>query len=137
MKEIFQNLLSYFTKDMLFDPAPSASDALIIVYLVCFGLVTLAAIVWFFLKGEIKRILTGYFSIFMTVGVLGLIYTFVRYERLPNLSTRIVLMALIVGSMIWLVTKSYFTVSELNKLRDLSKIENKYKKYLPKPKKQN
>ena len=128
-------LSTFFGPDKLFDPAPPASNLLSLTYLICFGVMTLLAIGWFFLKGDVKQILSGLFTIFMTIGITGLLYTFVRYESLANLSARIVLDAIVLSLVIWLIVESVVITKMAIGYSQIKVVEDKYNKYLPKKKK--
>jgi len=120
---------------MLLDPRPPASTLLTILYSSCFGLLVVLACVWFFLKGEIKKTLSRLFTILMTVGLIGLIYTFVRSENLPYLSARIVLDVIVVVFFVWLVVEATIMTKTIAITTKVKSIESKYNKYLPKKKK--
>jgi len=74
-------------------------------------------------------------SLFLTMGLLGLLWWAMTYEKVPMLSMRIWIIAwlALVGYWIWLIVK-YVRV-EIPAKHAMAKEREQYEKWLPKPKK--
>ena len=125
---------TFFSKSYLFDPTPTVTSKLYLPLLIVFGLMILLAITISFQKPAIKKIVGQFFTPFLSTGILGLIYLFARYESLVYLSSRfflVLVMAIFIG---WIVVLLVKIIRFVPKHINAKKIEDRYEKYLPKPK---
>lgn len=126
-----------FSKSYLFDPNPTVTSKLYLPLLVIFILMIALGIIISLQKAEVKKIIGVFFIPFISTGVLGLIYLFARYESLVYLSSRFFLVLVISTFVIWTLVLLVRTIRFVPKHLDSKKIEDRYKKYLPKAKKAN
>lgn len=128
-------LSTIFSNNYLFDPNPTATSKLYIPLLLVFGLMIILSIVISLQKPEVKKIVGGFFTPFISTGVLGLIYLFARYESLPYLSSRFFLVLVVVMFVVWEIILLIKTIRFAPTYLNSRKTEDRYEKYLPKAKK--
>jgi len=124
-----------FSKNFLFASSLDTKNQLTIPLLVIFGLMIILAVVITLQKAETKKIVGGFFIPLVSTGVLGLIYLFSRYESLPYFSSRFFLVLVVVMFLVWNIILLIRTIRFVPKHLSHKKIEDRYQKYLPKPKK--
>ncbi|MFA7244038.1 MAG: DMT family transporter [Patescibacteria group bacterium] len=122
-----------FNSDYLFKSAP-AESRLNLYYLIIFVALIVFAILIKFSKQD-RKIKNRQFYIYLTGGILGLIYVFARHEGLPYLSARIVLLVIIAGLLASLTYLTIWMARYIPKMNNKKFAEEKYQKYLPKSKK--
>lgn len=123
-----------FSKDYLFDPTPPYESNLYIPLLALFGLLLFWAILTRFMKKEQKKLINRYYYSFITMGISGLIYLFSRYEGLPWLGSRFVLLVIISILIIWIIYNTITLLFYLPKYKKEIDTKKRYEKYLPKQK---
>ena len=126
-----------FSKDYLLNPTPTYQSKLYIPLLITFGLLLILAILTRFLKEEYKVIFNKYYYAFLTVSICGFIYLFARYEGLAWLGSRLTLLLIVSVLLLWVVYNTISTILYIPKLKKTLEVENRYEKYLPKPKRKN
>lgn len=129
---------SFFSLESLFNVAPQPlTNRFLFFLLILFGLfITGAVVIKAYAKSDKpdlldKKALNKFFNLFLTMGLIGLIYAFVAYEGVPYLSIKILLViwAAIVIIWLWFAVKYYLKTvpklkAEINERKSL-------KKYLP------
>jgi hypothetical protein len=123
-----------FSKNYLFDPNPTVTSKLYLPLLIIFGLMIVLAIIIYLQKGEVRKIVGRFIVPFLATGVLGLIYLFARYESLVYLSSRFFLFLIVILFVVWDIVLLVKTIKFIPKHLNSKKVEDKYKKYLPKAK---
>ena len=123
-----------FSKNFLFASNLETTNQLTIPLLVIFGLMIVLAVVIAMQKAETKKIVGGFFIPFVSAGVLGLIYLFSRYESLPYFSSRFFLVLTVTMFIIWNTVLLFKAIKFVPKHISHKKVEDRYQKYLPKPK---
>lgn len=130
-------LKEFFSKGYLFDPVPTSQSKMYVVLLVVFSLMIIAAILISFQKEEIKKIAKKFSAAFYTIGILGLVYLFSRYEGLPGLASRFFLLLILTLFVLWMTALLIWLSRVLPQHFESKKRDEKYYKYLPKAKKKN
>lgn len=69
-------------------------------------------------------------NLLVTLGILGLLLTFFRWQQIPYFSARIVWLALAIGGLIWLLLIIYYRQVRLPKKILQLKVAERKKKYL-------
>ncbi len=119
--------------DFLFGVQKMENVGGVIILLVVFSLfILLGTTISLFAPKKFKDVFTKYVPPFLTVGILGVIYVFARYEGLPGLGTNFFLLLLCVSFVIWVIIVSVWAFRFLPKHIKTQKTEERYKKYLPK-----
>lgn len=129
------NLADFFSTKYLFDPAPPRESRLYLPLLIVFSLLLILSLVVKFMPAKITNLSRRYFLSFLVPSILGFLYLFGRYERLPWLGARIYLIVIVIVLMVWLAINSIWALRFLPKYSREQMINEKYDKYLPKPKK--
>lgn len=135
----FTNLLKF---SYYFNPSPVTSQQVLIIYLIFFLiLVLLAVLTKIYLRklGQTKppylKLLDITYTPLLTCAILGIVLTFFRWQELPYLSMRILiilLMFFILGLSIYVII--YYLSGFQKELRSFIEQE-KFNQYIPKPKK--
>ena len=123
----------FFSKASLLDPTPARETKSLIPLLVFFSLVMLCGIVLKIVKTR-KPALRRFSNMFWISGLLGLIYVFGRYESLPWLGSGISLLIIVILLVAWTALNLIWTVRNVPKVLKEQQVEERYNKYLPKPK---
>ena len=112
----------------------------LMIYLVIFGLIILLGIVFKSVASKgglekfVSKILSRWGSLFLTMGFLGLVYVWLRYERAPWISYRCVLGLWGVVLIWWAYKISYYQKKKVPKLRERHIRDAQRYAYLPKNK---
>lgn len=107
-----------------------------IAYLVVFSvLFILAMAIIFFSRGELRRVWTKYSTPLLFSSILGWIYLFAVHEQLPWLSVRLTLLIVTAGPLIWILILLFWSAKQVPKIIKTRQVEEKFKQYLPKVKK--
>ena len=132
------NLHKLLDTKYLFETFPDETGLYQYLYIV-FGLMIAGAVVFYFLKRKSNNKLTKHlysqiFTWLMTVGLIGPLLLFFRYQQIAYLGSRIMLLALALTFVVWgiyiLYIKCIVMPGEIIK----QKAKEKYEKYLPRQK---
>lgn len=130
-------ITEFFSKDYLFNSNTPSESRLYIPLIALFGMLIVFAIFAKLARNqELKKVSGRYFISFLTIGILGFLYLFFKYEELPYLGSRFFLILLFLALFISVGFNSIWTFRYVPKHREQKKIEARYNKYLPKQKKQ-
>jgi uncharacterized membrane protein len=120
-----------FTKSYLLDPTPSPESRLYVPLLVLFLILIILAIVVKVLPLRYDQMAKRYSATFLTSGAIGLLHLFGRYETLPWLGSRLVLLLVLSVFIIWMLINIVWALKSIPKhTKDLKK-QDRYLKYLP------
>lgn len=126
-----------FNADYILDTTPKSSGLYQYIVIV-FGLLLLMALfLWFFFRKSqkltkefVKKIIT----LFITTAILGLIFIFFRIQEISYLSSRLMLLVLIIMFVVWSGFILYFRLVTMpGKIKIIKEQEN-FNRYLPKKK---
>ena len=123
-----------FSKNYLFDMTPPSYSRLTIYLLALFAIMILLVVYVKLMPRNLSKIYGKLNPPLLTVGFVGLIYIFARYESLPYFSSRAFLILL---ALIFLVWGGIVALGISRFMKDYSQkteIETRYNKYLPKSK---
>ena len=131
-------IISFFRPGLLFNMRPSSLEGTgLYILLGLFGAIfvlgILAAIFLRKYHGD-KLIIRGLKKIesaFITIGILGLAYTWTAYEGVAVLSARIWFLVLVAGLIIWLFFPLWYLVAKMPRIREEIKRKKEFEKYLP------
>ena len=134
------NFQKFFNLARLTDLRPAIALNTVYFLLAVFGLMAIAGIVLKLIQKNkkfdafAKRLLEKYFVMLTTMGSLGILLTWFRYERAYILSARFLLLVWFAGLVVWLVFVLKYQFKTIPQARaDLQKTQE-FKKYLPKRK---
>jgi hypothetical protein len=131
------NFTKVFSKEYIFNPAPSPESNFYPILLAVFGAMVLFGILTIVISKKGKTFLTKFVLPALTCGILGLVHVFGRYESLPFIATRFYLLIILAIFFIWVVTIAINVLRNLPRHKKMEKIELRYNKYLPKSKKRD
>ncbi|PIP50936.1 hypothetical protein COX11_01390 [Candidatus Berkelbacteria bacterium CG23_combo_of_CG06-09_8_20_14_all_41_73] len=77
------------------------------------------------------------FNFFLTIGILGVLFSFFRYESIPYIGVRFVMLLLLTFTIIWYLAITLYSITKMPKEVRLKKAQEKYLQYLPKKKRKN
>ncbi len=134
-------LVNHFNAKYLFNTHPQADNGIVIFFIILSCLLIVVAIVSVFILGKKAKTVAPYatlkdkiFNNFITLGIIGLLLTFVYWQEIPYLSLPIILLVfilVIIGQTVYIIL---FWRRNINS--DIAKyqVEQSYEKYLPKNK---
>jgi len=125
--------LNFLTTQKLLEAVPALPDQRVYISLMAvFGVLIVGSILLFFFSKPAIMVLQKGKVYSLSIGILGLIHVFARYEFLPWLSARWFLLVVLLALTIWLVYSLTMIVLEWPKQKKVINIEEKYRQYLPK-----
>ena len=124
-----------FSKSYLFDPAPTPESRLYTPLLIAFSLMVILALLIAWSQNLDKKIKSRNFYTFLAPGILGLLYIFCRYEQLPWLGSRLMLVVIILTFIVWSIVNFIWLIRYLPKQKEQKILQDRYNKYLPRKKK--
>ena len=128
------DLSKFLNFGYIFESNPS-SEGLYRYLLIIFGVEIIGAVIVYFFnrqKGIFKKLKNGFFSLFLTTGIIGLTIIFFRQQQIPYLGSRLLLVLLLVTFLIWLGFIIRYWLITLPKEIIQKKQKEKFEKYLPK-----
>lgn len=125
----------FFSSKYLFDPTPTNQSNLYWYLIGFFGFLILVSVAIYFIKTWDLAIRMKQFYCFLTIGILGFIYLFARYESLPWLASRFFLVLILVSLFGWIIGILIWMMKYNKKLESKKIMAERYDKYLPKAKK--
>jgi hypothetical protein len=126
---------AFLNLNYLFDPLPYRETRIYLPFILFFSAGILLAIALKLLENKQIHHFKNYFFIYLTCSLIGLINLFARYEGLAWLGLRAVL---ILDILIIFITGLINIVILIGKIPEAKKVRNnedRYNKYLPRPKK--
>ncbi|OGD56464.1 hypothetical protein A2V71_03725 [Candidatus Berkelbacteria bacterium RBG_13_40_8] len=123
-----------FNLGYIFESSP-ASIGLYKYLAILFSLMIIGAVVIFFFnrkdKDNYKKLKNNFFNLFLTTGIIGVVLIFLRWQEVPYLGSRAMLLILLVAFIIWSFLIGYYGFFVLPK--EIIKIKEKehFEKYLP------
>lgn len=132
------NFHKLLDKKYLFETFPNETGLYQYLYIL-FGLMIAGAVASYLLKRKsnnklIKHLYAQMFGWLLTIGLIGPLLLFFRYQQIAYLGSRIILLVLMLAFVIWgiyiLYIKLIFMPGEIIK----QKAKEKYEKYLPRHK---
>lgn len=121
-------------KELLFSPIPSSEGVKYLPLLIAFGIIILLAIGSRLIKGTFSKLAIRYFTPFLTVGILGYINLFARYETLPWLGSGIVLLIVFLIFILTIIINTVWAVKNIPVMIRENKTKERFNKYLPQKK---
>jgi hypothetical protein len=132
---IFQqiDLGKLFNPGYVFESTPN-STGLYQYLAILFGLEIIGAILITIFnrkKSATKRVKSSFFSLFLSMGIIGLSLIFFRWQMIPYLGSRLVLVLLFIVFIIWSVFIFWYWLMILPKEMAKVKEQERFEKYLP------
>ncbi len=126
-----------FNLSYIFESTP-ASTGLYKYLTILFGLMIIGAVVIFFFnrkdKDNYKKLKNNFFNLFLTTGIIGSVLIFLRFQEVPYLGSRLMLLILLVAFVIWSFFIGYYGFFILPEEIIKRKEKEHFEKYLPKSK---
>ena len=125
--------LNFLTAEKLLETVPGTPDQrTYIPLIIMFGILIIGSISMFFFSRPAIAILGKTKTYSLSIGVLGLMHIFARYEFLPWLGSRWFLLVILLGLIIWVAYSLTIILLSWPKQKKYINIEEKYRQYLPK-----
>jgi uncharacterized membrane protein YdcZ (DUF606 family) len=128
-------LQNYFTANYLFTVGTPENQRLFLVIVGIFILFIIASILLSFSQTIHKGLKDRLFNFFLTSGILGIIISFFRWELIPYVGDRVVMMTLFVAMIIWYFAITFYSLTKMQSEIRVIKNHQRYVQYLPKQKK--
>lgn len=136
-----QDLINFFRPGYLFEPGPGEFQTYGSFFVVFFVILGVIGVIFGLLGRIAKKIpeIKAYFyrrlaTMLLTGSILGLLYVFIREQGVIYLSSRLVLLLILAGMVMWLGYLVYFAREISKKIAEDNK-KKEMAKYLPKKKK--
>ena len=134
------NLIKFFNLSYLFDLRPSIYASTVYFLLAVFGALIVLSLLIKIIEQKfkpqqfLKKLFQKYFSLFLTMGLVGLALLWFRYENAAVLSARFWLLVWALAFVIWLVNIFQYQLKIVPPAREKSEQKKIFQKYLPKKK---
>lgn len=130
------DLASFLTKDYIFASVPPVESTIYLPLSIFFGLLILVGILLLiFAKDETREIWGRYIAPSLTVGLMGLMNLGARYEQLPWLASRFVLILAFTVMIVWFLVLAFTMTRFVPEFKKAQAVNERFSKYLPRPKK--
>lgn len=138
MINIWHLILNLFSIDSLFEVTPSsAGDYLFLT--IFFAALIIGSIVSAILKIKANRLLKKFYGncygLLLTMGLIGLLLIFFRFEAVPYLASRLAILIWFLVFVLWLGNILIYRFVVYPKAIQANIAKEKFEKYLPKKKK--
>jgi len=137
----YNNMKDFLTETQLFWATPAYNSNITIALLVMSVVFVIAGIlVWMGLKNNAKNIppfqelRNKMTSLFVSVGIIGLMLSFFGWQSIPFLSSRLLVIILAIIFIIWLISILIYISRNFSQELKKFKQDERYKKYLPRAK---
>lgn len=134
------NLVKFFTPSRLFHMQPAIASSTVHFLLAIFGAMLIAAIITKIWKkknggdGFVRNLLERYAVMLTTLGLIGIVLTWFRYERVYIFSSRLWLLVWFVGLVTWFTYILKYQLKVIPESREKLQKSKEFNKYLPKKK---
>ena len=105
-----------------------------LVILGAFVLMIIVATVLAYSKKIHPPLRSRFFNFLLTIGIIGLVFSFFRWESIAFVGTRFAMAFLIASAIVWYLTIAYYTIFKMPKEIKIIKANARYAQYLPKKK---
>lgn len=131
------NLTKLFRADYIFEVSP-AVIGLYLYFSIIFGILIVLAVIFFFLLRRKNRIYhklqKRVFIFFVTIGIIGLLLIFFRFEKITYLGSRLMFLVLMTTFVLWGGWIAFYIIFDLPKEKQKLFKKQKFIKYLPRHK---
>ena len=128
------NIQSLLDPTFLFDSLPVRESRIYLPLLIFFGLIIILAVAVKIFEKKVGKLISSYFYLFLLTGFIGLVNLFSRYEGLPWLGSRIILLADFLALIIGCVINVVIAFKQIPKIKQEKMTEDRFNKYLPRSK---
>lgn len=134
------DIINFLTPSRLFSLKPAIDITTVYFLGAIFGAFVVAAIVIKLISkikknsGLSAKLANKYFSVFLTMGLIGWLLVWFRFERVYVLSARFMLLLWLISLVVWLFFIFKFQFRIMPKIISQSQKQKEFNKYLPKKK---
>ena len=134
------DLIKFFNLSYLFDLRPSIYASTVYFLLAVFGALIVLSLLMKIIERKkksqqfLKKLFQKYFSFFLTMGLVGLVLLWFRYENAAVLSARFWLLVWALAFFLWLINIFKYQLKIVPPAREKSEQKKIFQKYLPKKK---
>ena len=125
---------NFFTTDYLFATTTPTDKLRFLTVVGIFFLFIIVAILLAYNKKIHPQLRARLFNFFLTIGILGIVAAFFRYESIPYVGTRLVMLLVIMAAFVWYLFITIYSITKMPKEVRLRKNQERYVQYLPKQK---
>ena len=125
-----------FSKEFLFAPTVGGENPYFLTFLLLFSLMIVFGILIKLFKKMDEKIRSKQSTMFLTVGIGGLVYDLAREVSLPWLGSRLFISLVFVTFFVWVIYLLVWFIRYVPQSNLRVKSREKFERYLPKPKKE-
>ena len=127
-------LQNYLTTEYLFSAVAPSNQKLFLILVGFFLLFIIISVFLGFNQSIHKGLKSRLFNFFLTIGILGLLISFFRYESIAYVGARVVMLTLFVATVIWYFVITIYSLTKMQSEIRIIKNHERYVQYLPKKK---
>jgi len=128
---------NFFTTEYLFVATAPTNKKLFLVIFAVFVLFIIISVLLNYNRSIHPPLKSRLFNFFLTIGILGVLFSFLRYESIPYVGARFVMLLLFIFAFIWYLAITLYSMAKMPKEVRLKKAQEKYLQYLPKKKRKD
>jgi len=133
--ELFMKLpQNFFTTDYLFSTQAPTNKVMFLLVLAIFVLFIIIATLLAYNKKIHPPLRAKFFNFLLTIGIIGVFVSLFRWESIPYIGSRFVMLLLLIIAIIWYCLIAIYSISKMPKEVRLRKNQERYVQYLPKAK---
>jgi len=125
---------NFFTTEYLFATTAPTNRNLFLALLAAFAVMIIISLLLSYNKKIHPPLRAKLFNFFLTLGILGILISFFRYESIPYVGIRLMMFLLIITAFIWYLIITIYGLTKMPKEVKLRKNQERYAQYLPKKK---
>lgn len=123
---------NFLTSEYLFASTAPTNKNLFLTLLAAFAVMVIISILLSYNKRIHPPLRAKLFNFFLTIGILGVLFSFFRYESIPYVGTRLMMLLLLFAAFIWYLIITIYSITKMLKEVKLRKNQQRYAQYLPK-----
>ena len=124
----------FFTTDYLFATQVPTNQKLFLAVVGVFVLFIIISALIYYNQKIHKGLKVRLFNFFLTIGILGIVFSFFRYEAMPYIGSRVIILLLLLAAIIWYLIITFYTIAKMPGEVRVIKNHERYVQYLPKQK---
>ena len=126
---------NFFTTEYLFSTAAPTNKTLFLILLGVYVLLIIVAILLSYNKSIHKPLRARFYSLSLTIGIVGVLVSMFRYESIAYIGSRFAMISVLLVAFIWYVSIAIYGVTKMPREMRTQKNHERYLKYLPKKRK--
>ena len=132
LNSIKMKITDIINKNFLFSDMSIGNSKTFLIILIAFFVLIVAGILTGMAKKMHRPLKSRFFNFFLTIGITGVILMFFRFESIPYIGSRFVLILWGLVALVWYFDIFFYSIFKMPKELKKVKSDEIYKKYLPK-----